>query len=195
MPNSTAPLVTDETGQEILSSLENVSIVPNNIVDNLATQDASKVLSANMGYQIGNVLNNINNTLNAINETLNNLNTCGNLVYSLETGNNCSVVNNGIHVNGTDSDTYFYINIIGGHLEAGRYRFSWYTFGFANDSYYYAYRWRNMEGNPYLIAKNGVFSTIITVPTKITEKILIDDVTRNPAAAHAIIGVSITPIP
>lgn len=63
MPNSTAPLVTDETGQEILESLENVRIVPNDIVDNLATQDASKVLSANMGYQIGNALNNINNSI------------------------------------------------------------------------------------------------------------------------------------
>lgn len=45
--------MTDATGQKILSTLENVAIGPNNIVDNLNTQDAAKALSANMGAQIG----------------------------------------------------------------------------------------------------------------------------------------------
>lgn len=61
MPNSTAPIMTDATGQKILSTLETVAIGSGNIVDNLNTQDAAKALSANMGKQIGDSISGIRN--------------------------------------------------------------------------------------------------------------------------------------
>ena len=66
MANSTAPLITDETGQEILQSLENMAILPNNIANNLTTQDSTKVLSASMGVQIGNALGTLNDKVNSL---------------------------------------------------------------------------------------------------------------------------------
>ena len=49
MPQKTLPIMSDATGQKIATILENVGIGPNNIADNLTTQDATKALSANMG--------------------------------------------------------------------------------------------------------------------------------------------------
>ena len=45
----TKPPILDETGQVIVTALANVTLVPQ-IVDNLTTQDPSKILSANQGY-------------------------------------------------------------------------------------------------------------------------------------------------
>ena len=49
MAQKTLPVMSDATGQKIASMLENVTVGPNNIVDNLTTADSTKVLSANMG--------------------------------------------------------------------------------------------------------------------------------------------------
>ena len=48
MTTVTAPILLDSTGQQILSKLNEVSIMPQ-IVDNLTTSDATKALSAKQG--------------------------------------------------------------------------------------------------------------------------------------------------
>ena len=49
----TKPPMLDSTGRALISAINTVSIKPN-IVNNLTTQDATKALSANMGYVLNN---------------------------------------------------------------------------------------------------------------------------------------------
>ena len=56
MATVTKPILLDETGQQILTAIGNVSIMPQ-IIDNLTTSDATKALSAKQGKVLNDALN------------------------------------------------------------------------------------------------------------------------------------------
>ena len=79
MATVTKPILLDETGQAILSKLNEVSILPQ-IVDNCTTAAANKALSANQGKQLLDTINGTTNYIargNVSSGNLNNLISCG----------------------------------------------------------------------------------------------------------------------
>lgn len=79
MATVTKPILLDETGQAILSKLNEVSILPQ-IVDNCTTAAANKALSANQGKQLLDTINGTTNYIargNVSSVDLNNLTSCG----------------------------------------------------------------------------------------------------------------------
>ena len=55
MATVTKPIILDETGQNIVTAINDLANVPQ-IVDNLNTADSTKVLSANMGKALKDML-------------------------------------------------------------------------------------------------------------------------------------------
>lgn len=79
MATVTKPILLDETGQAILSKLNEVSILPQ-IVDNCTTAAANKALSANQGKQLLDTINGTTNYIargNVSSGNVNNLTSCG----------------------------------------------------------------------------------------------------------------------